>query len=43
MKDLYSFDQTVEDAFKSYEDVTGAYKRVFERIGVPFVIVEYTQ
>ncbi|KAG1141262.1 hypothetical protein G6F37_008433 [Rhizopus arrhizus] len=40
MKDLYSFDQTVEDAFKSYEDVTGAYKRVFERIGVPFVIAE---
>ncbi|CAO3701540.1 unnamed protein product [Rhizopus stolonifer] len=40
MKDLYSFDQTVEDAFKSYEDVAGAYKRIFERLGVPFVIAE---
>lgn len=43
MKDLYSFDQTVEDAFESYEEVTGAYKRIFERLGVPFVIVKYNR
>lgn len=40
MKDLYSFDSSVEDAYKAYDDVAGAYKNIFDRIGVPFVVAE---
>ncbi|GAA5813182.1 hypothetical protein MFLAVUS_006656 [Mucor flavus] len=40
MKDLYSFDSTVGDAFKAYDDVAVAYKNIFTRIGVPFVVAE---
>ncbi|KAI9247047.1 hypothetical protein BY458DRAFT_446493 [Sporodiniella umbellata] len=40
MKDLYSFDQTKEDAFQTYEDVTKAYRNIFGRLGVPFLIAE---
>lgn len=40
MKDLYSFDSTVEGAYKAYDDVASAYKKIFDRIGVPFVIAE---
>ncbi|KAI9270978.1 hypothetical protein EDC94DRAFT_512543 [Helicostylum pulchrum] len=40
MKDLYSFDSTVEDAYKAYDDVAVAYKNIFTRIGVPFVVAE---
>lgn len=39
MKDLYSFDDSVEAAFETYEQVREAYKRIFTRIGVPFVVV----
>jgi hypothetical protein len=39
MKDLYSFDNNVETAFETYEQVREAYKRIFTRIGVPFVVV----
>lgn len=39
MKDLYSFDATVEDAYKTYDQVAGAYKNIFTRLGVPFVVV----
>ncbi|KAI8882178.1 prolyl-tRNA synthetase [Backusella circina FSU 941] len=40
MKDLYSFDATVEDAYKTYEEVAGAYRNIFTRLGVPFVVAE---
>ncbi|KAL4209769.1 hypothetical protein CU097_013372 [Rhizopus azygosporus] len=40
MKDLYSFDDSVEAAFETYEQVREAYKRIFTRIGVPFVVAE---
>ena len=35
MKDLYTFDVTIEDARKTYEQVCGAYERIFARIGLP--------
>jgi prolyl-tRNA synthetase len=40
MKDLYSFDATQEDAYATYDQVGAAYRRIFERIGVPFVVAE---
>lgn len=39
MKDLYTFDATVEDAYNSYDLVSKAYRRIFQRIGLPFVVV----
>lgn len=38
MKDLYSFDLTIEDAQQTYETVNTAYKNIFKQIGVPFTI-----
>ncbi|SPO31460.1 related to prolyl-tRNA synthetase [Ustilago trichophora] len=32
MKDLYSFDKTEKDAIKTYDEVRGAYARVFNRV-----------
>ncbi|KAF7723352.1 hypothetical protein EC973_002100 [Apophysomyces ossiformis] len=40
MKDLYTFDASVEDAFTTYNDVSNAYSKIFLRIGVPFVVAE---
>ncbi|ORZ00394.1 hypothetical protein BCR43DRAFT_433118 [Syncephalastrum racemosum] len=40
MKDLYTFDATADDAFASYDSVSGAYRRIFERLGVRFVVAE---
>ncbi|MBN2406485.1 MAG: proline--tRNA ligase [Elusimicrobia bacterium] len=40
MKDAYSFDRTVEDCRKSYEDNFKAYERIFRRCGLDFVSVE---
>jgi prolyl-tRNA synthetase len=40
MKDLYSFDSTVEGAYRAYDDVGIAYRNIFDRIGVPFVVAE---
>jgi len=40
MKDLYTFDKDIEDAKKTYEKVKGAYRKIFNRLGVPFVVVE---
>lgn len=34
MKDLYSFHATEEDLYKYYEEVKGAYLRIFERCGL---------
>lgn len=39
MKDLYTFDATADDAFVSYDSVSGAYRRIFERLDVHFVVV----
>ena len=40
MKDAYSFNATIESLDKSYDDMYEAYKRIFTRCGIPFVIVE---
>jgi prolyl-tRNA synthetase len=40
MKDAYSFDADAAGLDRSYELMYGAYKRIFERCGIPFVIVE---
>ncbi|CAO3624997.1 unnamed protein product [Cunninghamella blakesleeana] len=40
MKDLYSFDKSVEDAFITYDHMAQAYTNIFNRIGVPFVVAE---
>jgi len=40
MKDLYTFDRNIEDAKTTYESVTRAYRNIFQRLGVPFVVVE---
>ncbi|KAI7848299.1 hypothetical protein BDC45DRAFT_450456 [Circinella umbellata] len=40
MKDLYTFDASVEDAYISYDLVAKAYQNIFQRIGVPFVVAE---
>ncbi|KAI9478212.1 MAG: hypothetical protein EXX96DRAFT_240223 [Benjaminiella poitrasii] len=40
MKDLYSFDSSQENAFITYDQVGEAYRRIFQRIGVPFVVAE---
>lgn len=39
MKDLYTFDENLETASIAYDDVQGAYNRIFRRIGVPFAVV----
>lgn len=39
MKDLYTFDESIETASVTYDEVQGAYQRIFERIGVPFAVV----
>jgi len=39
MKDLYTFDKDINDAKKTYEEVTQAYKNIFEKLEVPFVVV----
>ncbi|KAI9319853.1 hypothetical protein BX666DRAFT_1852745 [Dichotomocladium elegans] len=40
MKDLYTFDESVDAAYASYDLVARAYRNIFERIGVPFVVAE---
>lgn len=40
MKDLYSFHSTEEDLTAYYNKVAEAYKRVFERLGIPALYVE---
>src|SRR6476661_3728082 len=40
MKDAYSFHATAESLNKTYDDMYEAYKRIFTRCGIPFVIVE---
>ena len=40
MKDLYSAHLTEEDMYKYYNEVTDAYKKIFERIGLKVKVVE---
>ncbi|KAJ2084241.1 hypothetical protein H4R24_000183 [Coemansia sp. RSA 988] len=40
MKDLYSFDTTKEQAIETFEAMEDAYRRCFDRIGVPYVVAE---
>ena len=40
MKDLYTFDATPEEALECYGEVSKAYTRIFQRLGVPARMVE---
>ncbi|MBN1332011.1 hypothetical protein JW978_03950 [Candidatus Dojkabacteria bacterium] len=40
MKDMYSFHETPEDFLKFYEEVKGAYKKIFERLGLTAKVTE---
>lgn len=40
MKDMYSFDATPEDAHRTYEEMSAAYRAFFGDLGVPFVVAE---
>lgn len=40
MKDMYSFDVTLEGARETYELVRGAYERIFDRLGLKVVQVQ---
>ncbi len=42
MKDSYSFDIDDDGLQKSYDDHRGAYQRIFDRLGLPYVIVKAT-
>ncbi|AEG43983.1 proline--tRNA ligase [Isoptericola variabilis] len=42
MKDAYSFDVTDEGLAASYEKQRGAYQRIFDRLGLDYVIVSAT-
>lgn len=42
MKDSYSFDIDEAGLQKSYDDHRGAYQRIFDRLGLPYVIVKAT-
>jgi len=43
MKDLYTFDKTEEASMNTYNEVVDAYKRIFSRIGLPYVVVSKTE
>src|SRR5437763_4665252 len=40
MKDAYSFDADVEQLGRSYDAMYEAYCRIFDRCGIPYVVVE---
>ncbi|KAJ1893413.1 hypothetical protein LPJ66_005780, partial [Kickxella alabastrina] len=40
MKDMYSFDVTREQAIETFYTVERAYRRCFDRIGVPYVVAD---
>ncbi len=42
MKDAYSFDTTDEGLERSYEAQRAAYRRIFDRLGLEYVIVAAT-
>lgn len=39
MKDLYTFDSTAENAKVTYNQVKDAYCRIFDRLGLPYMVV----
>lgn len=41
MKDLYTFDATLQDAEHSYDDAKAAYCRIFDAIGLPYRVVSW--
>ncbi|KAG0246652.1 hypothetical protein B0O80DRAFT_421361 [Mortierella sp. GBAus27b] len=40
MKDLYTFDVSEKEALKTYDEVVLAYRRIMERLGVPYAVAE---
>ncbi|KAF3939485.1 hypothetical protein ABW19_dt0206236 [Dactylella cylindrospora] len=40
MKDLYTFDHSMESALSTYNDVTGAYKSFFDELSLPYLLSE---
>ena len=40
MKDAYSFDLNESEAMKTYEKVVGAYHKIFQDLGIPYVKAE---
>jgi prolyl-tRNA synthetase len=40
MKDLYSFDADVEGQEQSYQTISAAYRRIFQRCGLRFMVAE---
>ncbi|KAI8602078.1 hypothetical protein EDD21DRAFT_372858 [Dissophora ornata] len=40
MKDLYTFDVSEEEALKTYDEVVLAYRRIMQRLGVPYAVAE---
>ena len=40
MKDLYTFDATVDAALQSYEEVRAAYSRLFDELKIPYLVAE---
>jgi len=42
MKDMYTFDSSVENAMKSYELVCEAYRSLFKRLGIQVVQVLFS-
>ena len=41
MKDLYTFDATLQAAEHSYSDAKAAYCRIFDAIGLPYRVVSH--
>jgi prolyl-tRNA synthetase len=40
MKDLYTFDATVESALQAYEEVRAAYSQLFDELKLPYLVAE---
>jgi prolyl-tRNA synthetase len=40
MKDLYSFDKDVDSAMKTYDQVSGAYRKIFKELGIDVIVAE---
>lgn len=38
MKDLYTFDDSAEAAKKTYDEVIEAYHKIFQKLGIPFLM-----
>ncbi|KAI8453246.1 hypothetical protein BY996DRAFT_4583455 [Phakopsora pachyrhizi] len=40
MKDLYTFDQDLDSASRTYSEVQNSFERILKRIGIPFTVAE---